>query len=216
MYTQMTPDGQLVTNVQEGEHISKIVDNKHPKQEFWQVGTAMAYLSVLYETMLERWGHTAEQAQPYLDCAFTLLDFENTMPLETYLWPSKCKVGWGAGELLRILVKYKQDAQQIEAAYHIAQKVAIFTFIDNQLSHGGWPCLHYPLSEFAPEMRFQYKPLKGVVNVPEERIPNSHTIFLPGEEITGEFLGEMKSIEVGVTNYELRVTNYELKNCFHS
>jgi hypothetical protein len=34
--------------------------------------------------------------------------------------------------------------------------------------------------------------------VPDCRIPDSETIFLPGEEITGEFLGEMKSIQMGV------------------
>jgi hypothetical protein len=40
--------------------------------------------------------------------------------------------------------------------------------------------------------------LKGIVNVPESRIVGSDTIFLPAEEITGEFLGEMKSIENGL------------------
>jgi len=198
MYTQTMIDGQLVTNVKEGEKTSKVVDNKNPKQEFWQVGTAMAYLSVLYDTMRERWSYSEEQALPYLDCALTLLDFEDTMPLDTYLWPSKCKVGWGAGELLRVLVKYGKSEQQIEKAYRIAEKVAIFTFLDNQLLNGGWSCMHYPFSELAPEIRLDYKPLKGIINVPEQQIPNSQTIFLPGEEITGEFLGEMKSIERGI------------------
>ncbi|MBC8236521.1 hypothetical protein H8E77_43800 [bacterium] len=198
MYTQTMIDGQIVTNVKEYERISRVVDNKKPKQEFWQVGTAMAYLSVLYDTMRERWSYSEEQALPYLDCALTLLNFEDTMPLETYLWPSKCKVGWGAGELLRVLVKYGNSEQQIEKAYRIAEKVAIFTFLDNQLPNGGWSCMHYPLSELAPEIRFDYKPLKGIVNVPEQQILGSQTIFLPGEEITGEFLGEMKSIERGI------------------
>ena len=70
--------------------------------------------------------------------------------------------------------------------------------MDNQLPNGGWSCLHYPLSELAPEMAFDYKPLKGLVNVPDSRLPDSETIFLPGEEITGEFLGEMKCIQIGV------------------
>ncbi len=198
MYTQVQLDGQLVTDVKEGERILKILDNKAEKQEFWQVGTAMAYLAVLYEAMLERWGYAKEQAQPYLDSALTLLDFEDTMPIYTYFWPSKCKVGWGAGELLRILVKHGGSEEQIEKAFQIAAKVAIFTFMDNQLSNGGWACMHYLLSELAPEIRFNYKPLKGIASVPDKRIPNSQTIFLPGEEITGEFLGEMKSIEQGV------------------
>jgi len=201
MYTQMTKEGQFITDMEEGERISKIVDNKNPKQEFWQVGTAMAYLAVLYDVMREHWDYSAERAFPYLDCALALLDFEDTMPLDTYLWPSKCKVGWGAGELLRVLVKYGNSKQQIEKAYRVAEKVAIFTFMDNQLPDGGWACMHYPLSELAPGIRFDYKPLKGVVNIPEQRIPDSQTIFLPGEEIAGEFLGEMKSIEMGILGF---------------
>ena len=50
--------------------------------------------------------------------------------------------------------------------------------------------MHYPLSESAP--------LKGIVKVPDSRIPDSETIFLPAEEITGEFLGEVKAIQMGV------------------
>lgn len=198
MYTQVRLDGQLVTEVKEGERITKIVDIKAEKQEFWQVGTAMAYLAVLYEAMLENWGYSKEEAQPYFDSALTLLDFEATMPIYTYFWPSKCKVGWGAGELLRLLVKYGGSEEQIEKAYDISTKVAIFTFMDNQLPHGGWAGMHYPLSELAPELRFNYKPLKHTVCVPDRGIPNSQTIFLPGEEITGEFIGEMKSIELGI------------------
>jgi hypothetical protein len=184
MYTNMTPEGELVTE---------------PKQEFWQVGTVMAYLAVLYEKMRECWDYGEDAAQTYLDNALILLDFEDTMPLYTYLWPSKCKVGWGAGELLRVLVKHRKGTrEQIEKAYRAARNVAIFTFMDNQLPNGGWSCMHYPLSELAPEMAFDYKPLKGLLNVPDSPIPGSQAIFLPGEEITGEFLGEMKSIQVGL------------------
>lgn len=199
LYTQMTPDGQLLTDVAPGERISKIVDTQHPKQEFWHVGTAMAYLAVLYDTMRARWGSTAEQARPYLDAALALLDFEATMPLDTYLWPSKCKVGWGAGELLRVLVQYGWEEQAtLEKAYRVAERVAVFTFLDNQLPDGGWPAMHYPLSEQISEIDYSYKPLKGTVWAPPQPIPGSRTIFLSGEEITGEFLGEMKSIEQGV------------------
>ena len=199
VYTNMTPEGDLVTNISPGKRVSSVVDNKDPKQEFWQVGTVMAYLAVLYEKARESWGYSEDKAQIYLDNALIMLDFEDTMPLYTYLWPSKCKVGWGAGELLRVLVKYgKGTEEQIEKAYRAAKNVAIFTFMDNQLPDGGWSCMHYLLSELAPEKAFDYKPLKGMVNVPDSRIPGSETIFLPGEEITGEFLGEMKSIQMGI------------------
>jgi len=199
MYTNMTPAGELVTYIKPGGKISGVVDNKDPKQEFWQPGTAMAYLVILYETLIEKWGYGDDKANIYLDSALTLLDFESIMPLYTYLWPSKCKAGWGAGELLRVLLKFgKGTDDQIEKAYRIAKKVAIFTFMDNQLPNGGWSCMHYPLSDLIPEMSFDYKPLKGIVNVPDSRIEGSSTIFLPGEEITGEFLGEMKSIQTGL------------------
>jgi hypothetical protein len=47
-------------------------------------------------------------------------------------------------------------------------------------------------------MAFSYKPLKNTVSAPSERIEGSQTIFLSSEEITGEFLGELKAIEQGV------------------
>jgi hypothetical protein len=199
LYTQITPSGDLVTHVAPGQRLAKIVDRCGPKQEFWHAGTAMAYLAALYDALRRIWGCPADEAKPYLDAALALLDFEATMPLDTYLWPSKCKVGWGAGELLRVLVEHRVgDAETIERAYRVAERVALFTFLDNQLPHGGWPAMHYPLSELAPEMAFCYKPLKNHVAVPPDPIPNSKTIWLPGEEITGEFLGEMKAIEQGV------------------
>lgn len=199
VYTKMTPDGELITEVGPGERISRIVDRQDPKQEFWNVGTAMAYLAVLYDVMRTRWDRAEDDARPYLDAGLALLDFESTMPLDTYLWPSKCKVGWGAGELLRVLVQHGlADRQTIEKAYRVAERVAMFTFLDNQLPDGGWPWMHYPLSETVPETAFGYKPLKDIVCVPPEPIAGSQTIFLPREEITGEFLGEMKAIEQGV------------------
>ena len=199
MYVNMTPQGELVTDIKPGQRISSVVDNRQPKQEFWQVGTVMAYLAVLYDVARERWGHDILDLERYLHNALELLDFEATMPLYTYLWPSKCKVGWGAGELLRILVKYRRGiSEQVEKAYEVAKKVAVFTFMDNQLPNGGWSCMHYPTSELDPELAFDYKPLRGLINVPDHPLSGSQALFLPGEEITGEFLGEMKSIEMGV------------------
>jgi len=199
IYTQMTPDGRLVTETGLGEKIGKVVDVREPKQEFWQVGTAMAYMAVLYEAIRTQWDEPAEKAQPYLDAALALLDFESHMPLDTYLWPSKCKVAWGAGDLLRVLVEYDVgDSETIQKAYRVAERVVLFTFIDNQLANGGWSCMHYPLRDGIPELAFSYKPLNGTVRVPPKRIEGSETIFSPAEEITGEFLGELKSAEQGV------------------
>jgi hypothetical protein len=200
LFTLMTKEGELVIDIPAGERIGGIVDTRHPKQEFWQVGAPMAYLAVLYDTMRSRWGSTNEEAYPYLEGALALLDFESMMPLDTYLWPSKCKVAWGAGEVLRALVKHHQGTPELkEKAYRAAERVAILTFLDNQLSNGGWPCMHYPFSESIPEMAYGYKVLKNTVWVPQEYIKGSRTNFLPSEEITGEFLGEIKSVEQGVS-----------------
>ncbi len=56
------------------------------------------------------------------------------------------------------------------------------------------------LTPFGPPyvLAFSDKPLNGVVWAPSERTAGSQTIWLSGEEITGEFLGEMKSIKQGV------------------
>ena len=59
--------------------------------------------------------------------------------------------------------------------------------------------MHYPLRDAIPELTFNYKPLKDALLVPPKRIDGSETIFLPAEEITGEFLGELKSVEQAVT-----------------
>jgi hypothetical protein len=53
-------------------------------------------------------------------------------------------------------------------------------------------------------MTLNYKPLKNTVHVPPERIDDSQTIYLPPEEITGEFLGELKAIEQGVNAHQPR------------
>ena len=199
VYTQVTPGGELVTHVGPGETIVCVVDTLGPKQEFWHIGTAMAYLAVLYDEMRSRWDRGEDEAAPYLDAALELLDFEATMPLDTYLWPSKCKVAWGAGELLRVFVEHGLGTpEQIEKAYRVAERVVIFTFMGNQLSDGGWSCMHYPLRDGIPELAFSYKPLKNTLHVPPNRIEGSDTIFLPGEEISGEFLGEMKCVERAV------------------
>ena len=199
LYTQMTPGGELITDVGPGEEVFKVVDTERPKQEFWNTGTTVAYLTFLYDTMRSEWDREEEDTRPYLEAARALLDFDATMPLDTYLWPSKCKVAWGAGEMLRVLVKYfPDDLETIEKAYRVAERATIFTFLDNQLPDGSWSRMHYPLDSRIPEMAFSYKPLKNIVHVPLEYIEGSSTIWLEPEELTGEFLGEMKAVEQGL------------------
>ena len=201
-YTLMTPEGKLVTDVKAGEFYGKQVSHRLPKQEFWQMGTTAAYLAVLYEAMREKWGDGEVAARPYLDAALSLMPFEAAMPMETYLWPSKCKAGWGAAEVLRLLLKYGLGSPaRIEDAYQVARKTAMFTFLGNQLPNGGWSAMHYPLSELVPEYELDYVPLRGRLLVPQQPVPGVSKLWLPPEEITGEFLGELKTIYEGLLAY---------------
>jgi len=201
LYTQMTPDGELITEAGPGQRLTRLVDQRLPKQEFWQTGTTMAYLAVLYEAVRERWGGE-EKARPYLEAALELLPFDAGQALEGYLWPSKCKVGWGTGELLRVLIKYGLGTQeQVEDAYQVARKVGVHTFLGNQLSDGGWSAMHYPVSELDPEYQLSYVPLRGRVNVPQFAVPGFSKLYLPAEELTGEFLGELDAVYRGLAAY---------------
>ncbi len=101
--------------------------------------------------------------------------------------------------MLRALVQYlPHDRQSINKAYHVAERTAIFTFLDNQLPDGSWSLMHYPLDSRIPELSFSYKPLKNIVCVPDEYVEGSKTIWLPAEELSGEILGEMKVVEQGL------------------
>lgn len=193
---------RLITAVAPGQAYTGVVDSRLPKQEFWQTGTTAAFLAVLYEALRDRWGADAADAAKYLDAALALLAFDAAMPMEGYLWPSKCKVGWGAGELLRVLLKYGLGtAEQIEDAYQVGRKVAVHTFMGGQLATGAWSCVHYPLSELDPEYEFDYVPVRGRLLVPQEPLAGVSKLWLPAEELTGEVLGEMHSIYTGFCAY---------------
>jgi hypothetical protein len=145
--------------------------------------------------MRDRWRYDEAQARRYLDTALSLMPFDAAMPLETYLWPSKCKAGWGAAEVLRVLLKYGLGTpEQIEDCYQIARKTAAITFFGNQLPNGGWSAMHYPFSEQDPEYELSYVPLRGRLLVPQQPVPGVTKLWLPPEEITGEFLGELATI----------------------
>jgi len=200
VYTRTTIEGTLITDIDKHDALIHAVNLVDRKQEFWQIGTTMAYLALLYDVMRERWGYTDSDAKPYLDAALAFNEFEASMPHYTYMWPSKCKVAWGAGELLRVLVKHSKGTQdQIDKAYAAARNTVVTTFIDNQLPNGGWCGEHYVTSKKDFEYRFEYKPIKGTVNVPPAPLPGTTAGFISGEEIAGEFLGEMKSAERGIS-----------------
>lgn len=192
--------GQLIRRVNPGEKFVKTVNNIDGNQAGWNVGCAMALLADLYDTVRERWGYGADGAQAYIDAALALLDFENTMPLYTYFYLSKCKVVWGAGVLLKVLLKYRlASEEQLEELYRISKRVFVYTFLGTQLPDGSWPPMHYPLGDDSPELQLDYRVLKGLTLNPAEKIKERATSsFLPAVEITGEFLGEIGAMVSGL------------------
>lgn len=203
LYCSMDMDGDLITDI-DSDNPNATVNLVDRAQPTWQTGTIMAYLSVLYDTMREKWNYSDSDAEKYLMATYPVIEFEDRMPYYTYFWPSKCKVAWGAGELLRVLLKYgKGDDDLKEKAYKAAKNTCLTTFIDCQLPHGGWANLHYPLSKSIYEYYLDYKPIKGISNVPDTPTKNDNvtTIYLPAEEITGEYLAEMRSAEKGIDSY---------------
>jgi len=203
LYCNMDLNGKLVTDTDPDDPNSTInlVDRAQPT---WQTGTIMAYLSCLYDTMRTVWGFADSEAERFLKGTFPVIEFESKMPHYTYAWPSKCKVAWGAGELLRVLLKHKKGTPElIEKAYTAAKNTVVLTFLDNQLPFGGWVNEHYPLSKSIPEYYYDYKPIKGISSVPDKPTNNADvkTIYLPAEEITGENVAEMKSAEKGIEAY---------------
>jgi hypothetical protein len=197
LYTGTDMQGRLVTDVDRDSVIGR-VNLVDAKQEFWQVGVIMSYLALLYDVARSRW-NMSDEAEPFLRMALELNEFEARMPLYTYRYPSKCKVAWGSGELLRVLSKYRVGTKgQIDKALAATANTLVTTFIDNQLPNGGWASEHYVTSKKDPEYQLEYKPLKGTVNVPTHPLPGTRTSFITGEEIAGEFLGEIKTAEVGL------------------
>ena len=193
-------DGKLVTQVNPGEKFVKTVNNWDANQAGWNIGCAMVFVADLYDTMRDQWGFDVEETQEYLDAAIALLDFEDTMPLYTYFFPSKCKVAWGTGALLRVLLKYGLGSQeQLDQLYRANKRVFVYTFLGSQLPDGSWPPVNYPGGDDAPELQFDYRVLKGLtLNSPEEIKGSTTSFFLPAVEITGEFLGEIGSMAEGV------------------
>jgi hypothetical protein len=201
LYCTTDRNGDLVTAIKPGERISRTVNNWDANQMGWNIGCAMAFLADLYEALRDKCGYDEGAAYKYLDAVLALADFEDTMPLYTYFYPSKCKVAWGAGALLRVLVKYGLGTEErFDKLYRAAKQVFTLTFLSSQLPDGSWPSLHYPLGDESPELQFDYRVLKGLTLYPAERINNKTCSFLPATEITGEFLGEIGAMVEGLTS----------------
>lgn len=186
-------DGALIIDVGAGEKIFKTINNRDANQMGWNIGCAIALLADVYDALRGTWGYAPDEAQVYLDAALAMLDFEDSMPLYTYFYPSKCKVVWGAAQLLRTLLRYGLAAEgHLDSLYRISKRVFLYTFLGSQLPDGSWPAVHYPLTDDAPELQFDYRVLKGLTLYPSDPIPDTTTSsYLPAVEVVGEILGEI-------------------------
>jgi hypothetical protein len=203
-YTLADRRGDLITQVSPGEKINKTVNNRDANQMGWNLGCALAFLADLYAALRHdqtRSDPTGRTYQEYIKAILTICQFEDTMPLETYFYPSKCKVVWGTGRVLDIFLRYGLAIEEdLDRLYRISKRVFVHTFLGSQLPDGSWPGIHYPLHDDAPELQFDYRVLKGLTLYPQTPIRGSATCsYLPAVEVTGEILGEIGALLEGLS-----------------
>lgn len=122
--------GECIAKFPPGLGIAYFADRKRSKQHFFYAGAIMGFLSDIYR---------ATGQNKYLDGARTLFDFERGMNSRGFVWPSKCKVGWGAALLY---------AATGETAHRkMAEKVADVTFLKAQRPDGSWDQFQAPFSD---------------------------------------------------------------------
>ena len=161
----------LITEPPPGGNINCFVDTMGEKQQFYQIGTAMAALANFY----------IECGTPrHLEAALFLADFVERLNPRGLHWPSYCKIGWGAAALYR--------ATGSPEHRKMAAGVSETTFIGSQTARGGWEDMYYPIVDHGAWESVTYD---GSGDTPEG-IPRDGTWeMLSRYEITGEFLAEM-------------------------
>jgi len=204
-YTLADRRGELITHVGPGEKIIKTVNNRDANQMGWNLGCALAFLADLYAALHHEPSvsdATSDRTyQEYIKAILTICQFEDTMPLESYFYPSKCKVVWGTGRVLDVFLRYGLATEEdLDRLYRISKRVFVHTFLGSQLPDGSWPGIHYPLNDDAPELQFDYRVLKGLALYPQSPIRGSATSsYLPAVEVTGEILGEIGALLEGLS-----------------
>lgn len=193
-YCGRTADGELDTEFPPGADFGRVVSFDRVNQAGWVIGCAAAFLTDLADSD----GHAS--ADEYLNAAVRLMEFEDQMPLETYFYPSKCKVAWGAGRLL----EYLSDSDQLpmetaDLLYRIGRRTFQYTMLGTMKADGTWGDLFYPITTDGPEVNYDYRRLAGYTALPDARGYHSDTAYvLPGIEITGEFIAELLYLQRGV------------------
>jgi hypothetical protein len=152
-----------------GGKINCYVDTIGSKQQFYQIGTAMAALANHYVE-----GEVAR----HIEAALFLADFVERLNPEGLRWPSYCKIGWGAAALYR--------ATGYPDHRRMAAGVSEVTFMESQTPDGGWAGMYYPLADHGAWESVVYDGTE-----PGEIAPDGTWELLSKYEITGEFLAEM-------------------------
>jgi hypothetical protein len=169
-YTSTDADGLLVTDVEPGSEFDYLIDmGASAIQATWRLGISMGFLADLYDTIVLRWPASEEKAEVYLDAALRLLEFQSRMPVEAYVTLNACKLAWGAGRLLDVLLKHGLgDLATYDRLYRCARRVYMHTFLGSRRSDGSWTHDFYPLDTSAPEMAIDIRTLEGFSALPDE------------------------------------------------
>jgi hypothetical protein len=202
-YWQARRDGSLCVDVGSNEEYSKVLTNRPTSQANypgWVIGCSIAFLADLYLTVMTGSDSETTDAECYIDAARELAAYEAAMPLETYHFPSKCKVAWGAGSLLKALLETNPDDDAIDDAYRIGKRTYLYTFLGTRQAEGFWGPEYYPLSDDVLARAYDYRTMEGLSSVPpdtsglgdNEGSVDQAYLFLPSVEITGENLAELQ------------------------
>jgi hypothetical protein len=200
--------GTILTDVHPDDEITHIVRRDRANQMGWVIGCGIAFLADLYDALRERWDREDDAAK-YLDAAFALLAFEDEMPYESYFYPSKCKVAWGAGVLSSVLTKYGLATDEVmDKIYRAGKRSYLYTFLATQRADGSWSDVYYPSSSAGPEVDFDYRLATNIDCLPvDPAVPyeSATGAVLNGIEITGEFIAELEYLKQGVEAMKTRV-----------
>lgn len=167
-----SPDrDNIITEASPDEKLSCFVDTVRTKQHFYYIGTAMAALADMY---------AIKKDTRFLDAALHLAEFERRLNPQGLRWLSYSKVGWGAAELY---AGTGSPDHRIMAA-----NVSEVAFMAAQTAYGGWENMYYPLRDHGVWESVKYH---GSGHVPKKLPDDGSWAWLAGQEIAGEFLGEM-------------------------
>ena len=130
LYFNTDPKGRLITEFPPNRAPEYRLDTVQAEQGFFYAGIAAGYLADL---------HTLSGRSRYLEAARGFIDFDLTTNPDSFKWPSKCKVGWGAALLYRVTGenRYRQ----------LAEQVADITWLGAQKEDGSWGGMSIPLSD---------------------------------------------------------------------